>query len=151
MNKLQNKEKLEELIKINISVSECLRQLGLKPLGSNFKTFKKYVEQFQLDTSHFLGRGYLQGQKRPNIGKKNIEEFLIENSTLYPSHLKKRLIAEGFLPYMCANAHCAISDWHGQKLVLYLDHINGINNDHRLVNLRLPASPSFHLSERPSA
>lgn len=28
-------------------------------------------------------------------------------------------------------------DWNGMKISLILDHINGINNDHRIENLRI--------------
>lgn len=31
--------------------------------------------------------------------------------------------------------HCSISEWHGHKLSLEIDHINGINDDNRRENL----------------
>jgi len=49
--------------------------------------------------------------------------------------LKRRLLAEGFLSYVCAV--CGISTWINKPLVLILDHINGKNDDCRLENLRL--------------
>jgi len=33
-------------------------------------------------------------------------------------------------------AICGVSDWNGKPLVLRIDHINGINNDNRIENLR---------------
>jgi len=32
---------------------------------------------------------------------------------------------------------CGINEWRGMPLVLRLDHINGVNDDYRLENLRL--------------
>ena len=37
--------------------------------------------------------------------------------------------------YKCAI--CGISDWMGLPLTLQVDHINGVNNDNRIENLRL--------------
>jgi len=45
------------------------------------------------------------------------------------------------VPNCCAI--CGITDWLGQSLSLHLDHINGINNDNRLENLRL-LCPNCH-------
>jgi hypothetical protein len=38
---------------------------------------------------------------------------------------------------------CNIFEWNDQKLSLHLDHINGINNDNRLENLRF-LCPNCH-------
>jgi hypothetical protein len=38
---------------------------------------------------------------------------------------------------------CGISEWQGRPLVLQLDHINGINSDNRLTNVRV-LCPNCH-------
>lgn len=49
--------------------------------------------------------------------------------------VKKRILRERLLPYTCEE--CGLGDeWNGKKLVLRLDHRNGVNNDNRLKNLR---------------
>ena len=56
--------------------------------------------------------------------------------------LKKRVINSGYLEnkcYKCGNEGM----WCEEPLSLQIDHINGINNDHRLVNLRI-ACPNCH-------
>ena len=40
----------------------------------------------------------------------------------------------------CAISHCGISEWHGQPVLLILDHINGNPEDWSLSNLRLICS-----------
>ena len=52
------------------------------------------------------------------------------------------IIKRNLLEYKCSC--CGIGDtWNEKKLVLQLDHINGVNNDHRLENLRF-VCPNCH-------
>ena len=56
--------------------------------------------------------------------------------------LKKRLLKECIIEYACVI--CGNTGTHnGKPLTLQLDHINGVNNDHRLSNLRL-LCPNCH-------
>jgi 5-methylcytosine-specific restriction endonuclease McrA len=50
-------------------------------------------------------------------------------------------VKENRLEYKCAN--CGIKEWNNLPLSLQLDHINGVNNDHRLENLRF-LCPNCH-------
>lgn len=77
----------------------------------------------------------LEQAKGPRREPKPLSEILVEDSTYARIHLKRRLIEEKILPYICALCDQE-PEWQGQKLVLVLDHINGINNDNRRENLR---------------
>lgn len=50
-----SKENLEKIVKGSYSISDVARALELVPKGSTFKTIKKYIEKYKLDTSHFTG------------------------------------------------------------------------------------------------
>lgn len=69
-------------------------------------------------------------------GVKPIEFYLHENSRVSRTNLKERMISCGILRNKCYI--CSIGTvWKGKHLVLVLDHVNGINDDYRLENLRL--------------
>ena len=72
--------------------------------------------------------------------KKTNEDVFIENSTYARHRLKGRIIDQNLLPHETCSI-CGISNiWNGEIMPLILDHINGINNDNRLENLRLICS-----------
>lgn len=71
-----------------------------------------------------------------------LELLLVEDSTYSTRALRDRLISDGVLPHVCSQ--CGIGPvWNGETLVIQLDHINGVSNDHRLENLRL-LCPNCH-------
>jgi hypothetical protein len=57
------------------------------------------------------------------------------------SNIKKRLIEAGVLKDECSR--CGLSEWLGRKLVIQMDHINGICTDNRLENFRM-LCPNCH-------
>lgn len=71
--------------------------------------------------------------------RRSDSEVFVENST-YARHLiKKRVLKQNLIEEICAM--CSLPPvWQGKPMVLILDHINGVNNDHRLENLRFVCS-----------
>lgn len=51
------KEELESIIKNCYSKAEALRLTNRRPVGGNYKTLDCAIKQFNLDISHFTGRG----------------------------------------------------------------------------------------------
>lgn len=68
-------------------------------------------------------------------------EILVLGSSYQTNKLRIRLLREGVKEHRCEV--CGLSEWLGSPIPLELDHINGINNDHRLHNLRL-ICPNCH-------
>lgn len=63
------------------------------------------------------------------------EESFIENSSTTRAVIRRYIIRHNLIPYVCEK--CGNDgNWQGQILTLQLDHKNGVNNDHRLENLR---------------
>ena len=133
------KEELEELVKNSITYSEVLKKLGYNVTGGEpWKNLKNILKELNIDTSHCKGKSH----GASNTKKYSLEEILVENSTYTNREtLKKRLVKEGWKEYKCEI--CGISEWQGKELSLQLDHINGINNDNRIENLRL-LCPNCH-------
>lgn len=66
-------------------------------------------------------------------------EVFRENCNYSRNHLKARIIKSKIIEYKCSI--CDLPPiWRGKPMTLILDHINGINNDNRLCNLRFVCS-----------
>ena len=130
-------EQFIQIVQKSNSYSDCLRALGLGTRGgSSTDILKRRISELNCSTEHF-------GKQKPSVtAKYSLEEILVENSSYANiSRLKQRLVNEGKMEYKCQK--CGISEWLGKPLTLQLDHINGINNDHRLTNLRF-LCPNCH-------
>jgi hypothetical protein len=128
-------------VKTSISIRQVLNKLGLKEAGGNYSITKTRIKNLGLDTSHFKGQAWNKGK---TLGpKKPVEELLvIDRKHPYQSFkLKNRLLQEGIKIHQCEC--CGIIEWQGKPTPLELDHINGINYDNRLENLRL-LCPNCH-------
>ncbi len=120
----------EEFIKIwNLSTS--MRDFALKLGYSSYsgdagQNIRKRVKQLNLSDEHFI-------QKRPI--KRDEANIFILNSTATQRTLRRWYFKGNYTPYKCSI--CGQEPyWNGKELSLTLDHINGINNDDRLENLR---------------
>lgn len=135
---LVSDDEFKKIVSEAQSYSDCLRALGLTTKGgSSTDILKRRIKELNCSIEHF-GKQNIS----PNI-KYSLEEILIENSPYANiSRLKIRLVKENKLKYKCA---CCGNkgEWLGQELTLQLDHINGVNNDHRIENLRF-LCPNCH-------
>lgn len=134
-------EEFKKIIANSYTYSDCLRALGLGTKGgSSTDVLKRRIQELNCSIEHFTRKGQKGSASR--YAKYSIEEILVENSTYTNiSKLKQRLINETSIAYKCAI--CGIDSWLNQSLCLHLDHINGINNDNRIENLRF-LCPNCH-------
>ena len=97
------------------------------------------MDDLNLDYSIFKGKSAVIKTNKLNNVKK--EDILKENCNHQRIVLRRYVIKNNLIPYKCAI--CGCTEWQGKTLSLELDHINGINNDNRLENLRF-LCPNCH-------
>ena len=125
------KELLEEVINSSNSVKECLTKLGIETTNGTSTSFYKSIKKYNLDIKHF-------SNVKPFVRYKNKDLFKTD-SKASRSTLKNKILKENLIPYFCSYCGCD-ENWMGKKMPLILDHINGVNNDNRLENLRFLCS-----------
>lgn len=135
-------DEFRQIMHSSASLSDAIRKLGLKPIGSNHKTVKARCLAEGIDVKPIIAAGRQSDGSTARRQAKPINDVLVIDSGYHPGQLKKRLIASGMLLNRCAL--CGLGpQWNGMPLRLHLDHINGISNDNRLSNLRL-LCPNCH-------
>jgi 5-methylcytosine-specific restriction endonuclease McrA len=134
-------EEFISLVSNNYTYSDILRALNLTTSGESSRTaLKKRMQELSCDISHFNSSKTKLSKKRTS--SLSLQDILVENSTYANrTRLKAKLLATNSLSYCCSI--CGISEWCNTYISLQLDHINGINNDNRLENLRL-LCPNCH-------
>lgn len=134
-------EQFVELLKKSSTISEVLFKLGYTVKGNSwgYSQIKRRMDDLNLDHSIFKGKSaIIKTTKLNNIRK---EDILKENCKHQRTVLRRYIIKNNLIPYKCAICGCV--EWQGKTLSLELDHINGINNDNRLENLRF-LCPNCH-------
>ena len=112
------------------TIADVVRSLSLT--NGAYATIKKYIKILEIDISHFVKKGTARGQNTSVA----LEKVMVKHSSYHRGRLKKRLLSEGIFENKCDV--CGQNEtWHGGKLIMVLDHINGVPNDHRMENLRL--------------
>lgn len=120
-------EEIKNILKYSSSYKDFARKIGYSntPSGDILKMLQKKLVNY--DTSHF--------QESVNKTLRTEENTFVENSTASQSSLRKLYFRGNYTPYLCSI--CGQKPiWNGKALTLVLDHINGVNNDDRLENLR---------------
>lgn len=96
-----SEQDLIEAVKTSFSIADVCRKVGIKPVGGNYKTIKNKIAKFNIDNSHFTGQGWNVGLRFNPKPAKDIEEYLVENSTYQSYKLAKRLLKEGYKKHIC--------------------------------------------------
>lgn len=121
-------EEIQNIIKNATSWKDFARKLGYShsPSGDTIKMLQQKSQNF--DTSHFI-------INQTNKVERNEANIFIENSTANQSTVRRWYLKNTYSQYECSICG-QLPIWQGKELALILDHINGVNNDDRLENLR---------------
>lgn len=134
-------EQFISLIKSSTTISEVLFKLGYSVKGNSwgFSKVRQRMCDLGLDSKDFKGKSVIaEIRKQKELTEKDL---LKPNCKHNRNCLRRFIISNKLLPYKCDI--CGTVEWNGKTLSLELDHINGINNDNRLENLRF-LCPNCH-------
>lgn len=142
MKRIQyTKELLENAVKESHSLRELAIKIGLSPGSSNSETLKKKLHEYNIDFSHFTGKGWNKGLKfRPKL-QIPIEDLLKTNTKYQSYKLLRRLINDGIKEHKCEV--CGNTEWLGVPIPLELHHIDGDKENNTLSNLQV-LCPNCH-------
>lgn len=138
MKRISN-EDFKRFVEESHTYADVCRKIGWKPQGGNYRYVKKYINELELDTSHFTMKGKSNSGVKHN--EKKVEDYLTTNSYIKADRLKWKLFSNGLKEYKCEK--CGIIHWNGEQISLQLHHINGDNTDNRLENLQI-LCPNCH-------
>lgn len=134
-------EQFVELLKNSTTISEVLFKLGYSVKGNSwgYSQVKQRMTDLNLDFSIFKGKNSIY---KNTAAKAVTPEMLFKNNCKHNRNiLRKYIIKNELIPYKCSI--CGLTTWNNKTISLELDHINGINNDNRLENLRF-LCPNCH-------
>ena len=136
-------ENLEEIVRVSNTYKDVMDYLGWNVNGTNYSKLKKKIEEEDLSVEHFLTSSEFMTIYNMDRVLIPMSEILVKDSK-YSNRfsLKRRLYNEGLKERKCELVTDGVlcgqgEEWKGNKMSLILDHINGVNNDNRLENLRM--------------
>lgn len=124
------KEEVEQIFAESKSQDSVARKIGYNPCsGGTHATLKRYVEENNIDISHFTG----QGQNKGNV---DLTRFRKGN---HVKNLRDSLLL--LRPHMCEC--CKNTEWMSRPIPLEVHHIDGDHLNNELDNLQL-LCPNCH-------
>jgi len=140
---------LQEAVDNSVSVMDVLRYLNLRLAGGTHSHISRKLQEFEIDTSHFVGQSYNLG--KASFNKKSASDILIrlpEGSRRPRRPQLHRALKDSGIPYKCSECP-TIGEWNGKPIVLEIDHIDGDWLNNTIENLRY-LCPNCHSQQMTS-
>lgn len=124
-------DELKVAIDKSMCFSDVCRLLNITTCTFNITRLKKLCVDNDISINHFdLKKSF----RRNKVNLTTRDVFIID-SKISRSHLRNFCIRNGLYTGNCEE--CGIGElWNNKYLLIELDHINGINDDNRVENLR---------------
>ena len=117
-----------EAVRTSTSIAGVLRTLGLRPAGGNYAHAKRTIQRLGLETHHFRGRAWNEGERLKDWSA-------YARATNLKPHLRDERGGR------CEE--CARSEWRGVPIPLEVHHKDGDRTNNALGNLAL-LCPNCH-------
>lgn len=131
------------LVKENYSLNSINTYIKLyKNINTKNNTIKNRIDYLNLNISHFSHSKSMKKWIDENRTL-SLEKILVENSKYNNgTYIKQKLYKAKLKEEKCEL--CGIGNiWNNKKLILQLDHINGVHSDNRIENLQI-VCPNCH-------
>lgn len=131
-------DQLSQLVRDSQNIAQVLKYFGYGPTGGTHAVLKRRLVQDKIDFTHMkMGIGTNQGRhfNFKMTKEEALSTLFTEKSNRSPKVIRSYVKHYSLIEYKCEL--CSNNGkWREIPLSLQLDHKNGINNDHRLSNLR---------------
>lgn len=137
-----SKEEIEQFVKDSRSYAQLVEKLGYnKKSGSKNSTLKELIAKYNLDISHFKGKGWNKGNKCPNGKYVPFTDYISGDYYITSFKLHSKILREGLKERICES--CGNTVWMGVDIPLEIHHIDGNKNNNQLDNLQF-LCPNCH-------
>lgn len=113
-------------------MSDVLRALGLSTHGSNAVNIRNKAQQLGLSLDHFDVKSTFNRNKDVWL----FEEIFVKDSPIPRATLNSQVRRHNALGDECCSECNVGTTYNNKPIRLTVDHINGINDDNRIENLR---------------
>ena len=124
-----SEEEFKNICSNSKSIADVLRSSGFTQIvGGNYYTVKKYLQKYNINTSHWTGQGWSKNKQLKNWSDYNRS-----------SECKKHLLVQR--THKCEM--CTLTEWMKNPISLELHHIDGNRTNNTYENLQL-LCPNCH-------